>query len=159
VIQSIPKAVGREKKHEERDLRGTCTGWLRLFHTPCKDPGAAALSGGVFFAVKIVVSALIIAAVSELAKRLPSLGGLIAAMPLTTLLALIWLYAETGDYQLAQTFTRSVLFAIIPTVFFFIAVLTLFKRGIPFWLVLILGFAIYIGAALVHRHFLPDAMR
>jgi F0F1-type ATP synthase assembly protein I len=117
------------------------------------------LSGGFFFAVKIVVSALIIAAVSELAKRLPSLGGLIAAMPLTTLLALIWLYAETGDYQLAHTFTRSVLFAIIPTVFFFIAALALFKRGTPFLLVLILSFVVYIAAALVHRHFLPDGLR
>jgi F0F1-type ATP synthase assembly protein I len=117
------------------------------------------LSGAVFFTTKIIVSALIIAGVSELAKRLPSLGGLIAAMPLTTLLALIWLYAETGDYQLAQTFTRSVLFAIIPTIFFFIAALALFKRGVPFVLVLALSFVIYLGAALVHRHFLPDGLR
>ena len=77
----------------------------------------------VFFFVKVAVSALIIAGVSELAKRMPSLGGLIAAMPLTTLLALIWLYAETGDYQLAHSFTRSVLFAIVPTIFFFISAL------------------------------------
>lgn len=117
------------------------------------------MSGGVFFAVKIILSALIIAGVSELAKRMPSLGGLIAAMPLTTLLALIWLYVETGDYQLAQAFTRSVLFAIIPTVFFFIAALALFRRGTPFLLVLALSFVIYIGAALVHQHFLPDGLR
>ena len=117
------------------------------------------MTGGFFFTIKIIFSALIIAGVSELAKRLPSLGGLIAAMPLTTLLALIWLYAETGDYHLAQTFTRSVLFAIIPTVFFFIAALALFKRGMPFVLVLILSFVIYIGAALVHQHFLPDHLR
>jgi F0F1-type ATP synthase assembly protein I len=117
------------------------------------------LTSGVFFLVKIIVSALIIAGISELAKKLPSLGGLIAAMPLTTLLALIWLYAETGDYQLAHTFTRSVLFAIIPTVFFFITALTLFKRGTPFILVLLMSFVIYIGAALVHQHFLPDHLR
>jgi amino acid transporter len=117
------------------------------------------LSGPVFFAVKIVVSALIIAAVSELAKKMPSLGGLLAAMPLTTLLALIWLYAETGDYQLAHAFTRSVLFAIIPTIFFFLTALALFKRGMPFLLVLFLSTVIYIGAALVHRHFLPDGLK
>ena len=117
------------------------------------------MSGPVFFAVKIVVSALIIAAVSELAKKMPSLGGLLAAMPLTTLLALIWLYAETGDYQLAHAFTRSVLFAIIPTIFFFLTALALFKRGMPFLLVLFLSTVIYIGAALVHRHFLPDGLK
>ena len=114
------------------------------------------MTGTVFFIVKVGVSALIIAGVSELAKRMPSLGGLIAAMPLTTLLALIWLYTETGDYQLAQSFTRSVLFAIIPTVFFFIAALALFKKGVPFIMVLGMSFAVYIAAALVHQHFLPN---
>ena len=117
------------------------------------------MTGGWFFAVKVVVSALIIAGVSEVAKRMPSLGGLIAAMPLTTLLALVWLYAETGNYPLAHSFTRSVLFAIIPTVFFFVTALALFKRGVPFFLVLFLSFVVYMGAALVHRHFLPDGLR
>lgn len=117
------------------------------------------MTGGWFFAVKVVISAVIIAGVSELAKRLPSLGGLIAAMPLTTLLALIWLYAETGDYSLAHSFTRSVLFAIAPTVVFFIAALILFRKGIPFPLIILLSFVVYIGAALVHQHFLPDGMK
>ena len=117
------------------------------------------MAGGVFFTIKIIVSALIIAGVSELAKKLPSLGGLIAAMPLTTLLALIWLYTETGDYQLAHTFTRSVLFAIVPTVFFFVTALALFRRGVPFVLVLLMSFVIYIGAALVHQHYLPDQLK
>jgi len=117
------------------------------------------LGGTVFFVVKVGVSALIIAGVSELAKRMPSLGGLIAAMPLTTLLALIWLYAETGDYQLAHSFTRSVLFAIIPTVFFFIAALALLRKGIPFIHVLGISFVVYIFAALVHQHFLPNSLK
>ena len=109
-----------------------------------------------FFVFKVVVSALIIAGVSELAKRMPSLGGLIAAMPLTTLLALIWLYAETGDYQLAHDFTRSVLFAIVPTIFFFISALYLFKRGASFITILLVSFVIFLGAAAVHQYFLPN---
>jgi len=117
------------------------------------------LSGPWFFAIKVVVSALIIAGVSEVAKRLPSFGGLIAAMPLTTLLALIWLYAETGNYSLAQSFTRSVVFAIIPTVFFFITALALFRKGAPFFLVILSSFVVYLGAALVHQYFLPDRLR
>jgi len=114
------------------------------------------LSSAAFFVVKVTVSALIIAGVSELAKRMPSLGGLIAAMPLTTLLALIWLYAETGDYQLAHDFTRSVLFAIVPTIFFFITALYLFKRGTSFMTILIVSFVIFLGAAAVHQYFLPN---
>jgi uncharacterized membrane protein (GlpM family) len=113
----------------------------------------------MFFLVKIIVSALIIAAVSELAKRMPSLGGLIAAMPLTTLLALIWIYLETGDYELAHAFTRSVLFAIVPTIFFFITALYLFKRGTSFITILVVSFVIFLGAAAVHQYFLPDKLR
>lgn len=117
------------------------------------------MSSAAFFVVKVTVSALIIAGVSELAKRMPSLGGLIAAMPLTTLLALIWLYAETGDYQLAHDFTRSVLFAIVPTIFFFITALYLFKRGTSFMTILIVSFVIFLGAAAVHQWFMPDKLR
>jgi len=117
------------------------------------------LSSAAFFFIKVTVSALIIAGVSELAKRMPSLGGLIAAMPLTTLLALIWLYAETGDYQLAHTFTRSVLFAIVPTIFFFITALYLFKRGTSFITIILVSFVIFLGAAAVHQYFLPDKLR
>ncbi len=117
------------------------------------------MSSTAFFLVKTLVSALIIACVSELAKRLPSLGGLIAAMPLTTLLALIWLYTDTGDYDLARTFTRSVLFGIVPTVFFFITALALFKKGVPFALVLVLSFVVFLAAAVVHQYFLPDVIR
>ena len=114
---------------------------------------------GVFFVIKIVVSALIIAGVSELAKRMPSFGGLIAAMPLTTLLSLIWLYVDTGDYELAHAFTRSVLFAIVPTIFFFITALYLFRRGTSFVTLLLVSFVVFLGAAAVHQFFLPDRLR
>lgn len=117
------------------------------------------MSSATFFVVKVAVSAVIIAGVSELAKRLPSLGGLIAAMPLTTLLALIWLYAETGDYQLAHAFTRSVLFAIIPTIFFFITALYLFRKGTGFITLLLLSFLVFLCAAGVHQYFLSDKLR
>ncbi|UCG39174.1 MAG: DUF3147 family protein [bacterium] len=117
------------------------------------------MAPGVFFLVKVLVSAFIIAGVSELAKRMPSLGGLIAAMPLTTLLSLIWLYVDTGDYQLAHTFTRSVLFAIVPTVLFFMAALFLFRRGTGFVTLLVLSFVVFLGAAAVHQYLLPDKLR
>lgn len=116
------------------------------------------MSGPVYFIIKTLLSALIIAGVSELAKRLPSLGGLIAAMPLTTLLALIWLYSDTGDYQLAASFTRSVLFGIIPTIFFFVTALLLFRRGAPFMVVIAISFAVFIVAAVVHQVLLPNVM-
>ena len=109
-----------------------------------------------FFLVKVTLSALIIAGVSEVARRLPSLGGLIAAMPLTTLLALIWIYGETGDYHLAASFTKSVLFGIIPTIFFFGTALYLFRKGVSFVLVLCGSFVVFTIAAVIHQILLPN---
>lgn len=108
----------------------------------------------LFFLVKLVVSALAIAAISELAKHLPSLGGLIAAMPLTTLLTLIWLFVETKDFEVAHSFTVGVLWGLAPTIFFFVAAIPMLKRGVSFPLTLIASLALWAAAAFVHQKLL-----
>ena len=48
--------------------------------------------------LKVVISAFTIVAVTELSKRGGSFwGGVIASLPLTSLLAFVWLYGETRD--------------------------------------------------------------
>ena len=44
--------------------------------------------------VKYLVTAAVVVAVSELAKRSDKLGALLASLPLVTVLTLIWLYVE-----------------------------------------------------------------
>lgn len=108
----------------------------------------------MFFIVKLLISALAIAAISELAKRMPSLSGLIAAMPLTTLLTLIWIYLETRDYEVAHTFTVGVLWGLAPTVFFFLAAIPMLKRGVSFPLTIVASLALWAAAAFVHQRVL-----
>lgn len=48
----------------------------------------------LYYAIKLLVSALIILAVSELAKRLPGFAALVASLPLISLLAFIWMHLE-----------------------------------------------------------------
>lgn len=108
----------------------------------------------MFFLVKLIVSALAIAAISELAKKMPSFSGLIAAMPLVTLLSLIWLFVETKDYQAAHRFTVGVLWGLAPTLFFFIAAIPMLKRGVSFPLTLAVSFALWAAAAFVHQRVL-----
>jgi uncharacterized membrane protein (GlpM family) len=43
---------------------------------------------------KYFITAAVVVLVSELAKRSDKLGGLVAALPLVTILTLIWLYVE-----------------------------------------------------------------
>ena len=43
---------------------------------------------------KYLFTAAVVVLVSEFAKRSDKLGGLVAALPMVTVLALIWLYVE-----------------------------------------------------------------
>ncbi len=108
----------------------------------------------MFFIMKLIVSALAIAAISELAKHLPAFSGLLAAMPLVTLLSLIWLFMETKDYQLAHRFTVGVLWGLAPTLFFFMAAIPMLKRGVSFPLTLAVSCLLWAVAAYVHQRVL-----
>ena len=52
-----------------------------------------------FFIVKCLVSGIIIAAVSEVAKRSPALGALVVSLPFVSLLSIIWLWRDTKDVE------------------------------------------------------------
>ena len=49
----------------------------------------------MYLAVKAALSGVIIAAVSEIAKRNPGLGALVASLPLVSILAMMWLWRDT----------------------------------------------------------------
>ena len=67
------------------------------------------------FFVKVAVSALIIAAVSEISKRNNTAGTLLASLPLTTLLALVWLWHETHDPARLASWTTDVVWLVLPS--------------------------------------------
>lgn len=80
------------------------------------------------FLVKVVISALIIAAVSELGKRFTLLGAILASLPLTSILALTWLYLDTRSEQQAIDLSVGIFWAVLPSLLFF-AVFPLLLRG------------------------------
>jgi len=51
----------------------------------------------VWYITKIIVSAGLIVLISEISKKLPLLGSLIASLPLVSVLGMIWIYGETKD--------------------------------------------------------------
>jgi len=109
----------------------------------------------IFFIVKIFISAFIIAIVSEIAKKFPSVGGLIAAMPITTLLTMFWIYYENKDLSLISNFLLSVVTGTIISFIFFIAAIFFFKKGLNFYLsvflsMIILGIAVFVYQKFFH---------
>lgn len=103
------------------------------------------------FAVKLLLTNLIIIACTQIGRKFPTME-LIATMPLTSLLVLLWLYSDNpGDSRLMTDYTRGVLWGIIPTVLFFAVALVCFRRQWPLPLVLSVSFAAWLAGAAVHQ--------
>lgn len=86
-----------------------------------------------YYLMKVLLSSVVIVAVSEAAKRSSLIGALIAALPLTSLLAILWMHLEhTETLQIIQL-SRSIFFLVIPSLLFFVLFPYLLERGIAFW--------------------------
>lgn len=104
------------------------------------------------FLVKLLISNLIIVACVLIGKRFPSLGGLIATMPLTSLIVLLWLASDNpGDRKLISGYTQGVLWGIGPTVVFFVATLFCLRKGLELPAALAAGGVFWLGGALLHQ--------
>jgi hypothetical protein len=86
------------------------------------------------YALKIILSAAVLVAVSELAKRSSFWGAALASLPLTSLLAFVWLYMDTGDVKQVINLSNSIFWLVIPSLVLFIALPLLLRSGINFWM-------------------------
>ena len=88
----------------------------------------------MYFLLKTIISAIIIVAVSEIAKKYTWTAAIIVSLPLTSLLAFVWLYWDTKDYQKVIDLSYSTLVMSIPSFTFFIVlpVLLKFKQNFVF---------------------------
>lgn len=73
-----------------------------------------------FYLFKLLLSAALIVVISEISKRTGYLGGLIASLPLVSLLAIGWMWFETHDTAKIADFSRSVFSFVLPSLLFFI---------------------------------------
>ena len=87
----------------------------------------------LYLLVKAALSGAIVAAVSEIARRYPGWGGLVASLPLTSLLAMIWLYRDSGEPERVAELSMSTFWFILPSMPLFVALPLLIRSGVPFW--------------------------
>ncbi len=81
-------------------------------------------------AIKALVSGALIAAASELARRNPAWGGLVASLPLTTLLALLWLWRDGPDAARAGNFVTGTAWYVIAALPALFLLGLLLRRGV-----------------------------
>ena len=70
----------------------------------------------LFLITKIIVTAALIVLISEIAKVNDKLGGLIAAMPIMTLLVVLWMYYDGNSNEKISSHMSYTLFYIVPTI-------------------------------------------
>lgn len=85
------------------------------------------------YAAKILVTAVLVVAVSELAKRSSFWGAALASLPITSVLAFIWLHADGGAPEQVAGLSMGIFWLVIPSLVLFIALAALLRSGVPFW--------------------------
>jgi hypothetical protein len=85
------------------------------------------------YALKIGLSALIIVVIAEVAKRSTFWAAAVASLPLTSLLAFVWLYLDTGDAQKVATLSGSIFWLVLPSLLLFVLLPLLLRSGLGFW--------------------------
>jgi len=105
----------------------------------------------LYFTIKAALSGLIAALVSEIARRYPGWGGLVASLPLTSLMAMIWLWRDSGDAGKVAALSSGAMWFVLPSLPLFLMIPALLRSGLTFWAAL--GIACAITLALYAAFF------
>jgi hypothetical protein len=111
----------------------------------------------LYLAIKAGISGVIIAVVSEVARRSPALGALVVSLPLLSILGMIWLWHDTGDNERIAALAQSTFWYVLPTLPMFLVMPVLLRVGVGFWPALgacsTLTFVLYLVTVWVLKQF------
>ena len=103
------------------------------------------------FVIKILISLCVIIFCTQVGRKLPTVAGLIAVMPLTGAIVLVWLYSDNpGNFELMTSYTKAALLGILPSILFFVVAYICFRKHLGLWWVLGASFAAWLLVGAVH---------
>lgn len=88
----------------------------------------------LYYVLKISISAILITVISEVSKKYSMIGGILASLPIVSILAITWLYLESQDLEQISQLSMSIFWMVIPSLFFFIFLVKLIEVGAKFGL-------------------------
>ncbi len=103
-----------------------------------------------YFLLKILISAIVIATVSELGKKSTTMAVILASLPLTSILAMIWLYYDTYDSNKIIALSHGIFWVVLPSLLFFLILPCLLKNGFKFGFAMATSSVAMIGAYLLY---------
>lgn len=87
----------------------------------------------IYLILKAAISGVVVAVVSEVAKRYPGFGALIASLPLVSILGMIWLWRDTTDPSRLADHSAGTFWFVLPSLPMFLLIPALLRRGVGFW--------------------------
>ena len=111
----------------------------------------------LYLAIKAIVSGIIIAIVSEVARRSPGWGALIVSLPLVSILGMLWLWRDTHDPVRMAAHAQATFWFVLPTLPMFLLIPAMLRQGYSFWVALGVGCAVtillYLAMTLIGARF------
>ena len=88
---------------------------------------------------KALLSGALIAAISEVGKRLPTLGALIASLPLVSVLGMILIWQARPDAENMAVHAGATFWYVLPSLPMFLLIPFMLRSGVGFWPSLLAG--------------------
>jgi hypothetical protein len=106
-------------------------------------------------AAKALLAGAMIAAISEIGKRLPATAAIVASLPLVSVLGMIFLWHARPDSENMAAHAQATFWYVLPSLPMFLLIPALLRGGANFWLALGLGCALTVALYLLMMHFGP----
>ncbi len=98
-----------------------------------------------WYLTKLMVTAVLIVLISEVAKRSSMIGAILASVPLVSVLAMFWLYVDTRDVTKIASLSSSIFWLVLPSLSLFILLPLLLNKGLGFYPSIGSSLAVMIG--------------
>ena len=86
-----------------------------------------------YYIIKILITTTLVILISEITKRSLFMGSLLASLPLTSYLAMIWLYVDTANVEKVAGLSTGIFWLVIPSLSLFLLLPLLLKKEINFY--------------------------
>lgn len=104
---------------------------------------------------KALLSGVLIVAIAEIGKRLPTVAALVASLPLVSVLGMILLWQARPEPENMAVHAEATFWYVLPSLPMFLLIPWLLRGGHSFWLALLAGCALTVVLYLTMAHFGP----
>ena len=101
------------------------------------------------FVAKALLAGVIIAAIAEVGRRLPTMAALIASLPLVSILGMIFLWYARPDAENMAVHAQATFWFVLPSLPMFLLMPVLLRQGYGFWTALLAGCALTVALYLL----------